>query len=526
MKHKLSEHHKRHLRKLGLVDVPDSIEASPADYNYHYSAWQRTLPRASEETLHTKTLANLAWVKNSGIPGSLGAQPHIIEDAKNARINDIANHLHEIRHVHHPEAESAKQVRHEELVAALGGVESAIDASTELTRAYSAEVNVRFESLFASFQTEAEKTRASERLAELRRAALTNRLIKTVRNIGTAILVFLGLIFLATICGQFAHAQFSKINSIQWQSGGSNISGGFIASSFTINFTGAGCTPSFASQVITVNCSAGSGSSTTGTGFWHNTTGSLDAAARAVDVSSADVTGTLAAARFGALTGDVTSAGATYATTVAKVNGVAFTASPSTDTIPIITASNTATYTSVPDCQDATGNHLNYTASTHTISCGTSATSQLFFVTSDFTTAANTNLQNITGLTWVLAASTAQNADFYCDLIFQQATAVVADSWGISASVAPTQINASGFAMKATAQPPMPGTLVGLNTTTATAIVTGTPGAINTNETVHLTGLIENPSTTASTITIMAKTSTAADVITVKRGSYCKATFR
>lgn len=62
-------------------------------------------------------------------------------------------------------------------------------------------------------------------------------------------------------------------------------------------------------------CGAG-GSSTTGTGWWHNTAGSLDAASRAVDVSSADITGTLAAARFGALTGDTTSAGGTYATTL------------------------------------------------------------------------------------------------------------------------------------------------------------------------------------------------------------------
>jgi hypothetical protein len=58
--------------------------------------------------------------------------------------------------------------------------------------------------------------------------------------------------------------------------------------------------------------------------------------------------------------------------TVAKVNGVAYAASPPTDTVPIITASNTATYKAVPDCTDTGGNHLNYTASTHAISCGTS----------------------------------------------------------------------------------------------------------------------------------------------------------
>lgn len=59
--------------------------------------------------------------------------------------------------------------------------------------------------------------------------------------------------------------------------------------------------------------------------------------------------------------------------TVTKVNGVAYAASPATDTVPVITAANTATYKAVPDCTDSGGNHLNYTASTHAISCGTSS---------------------------------------------------------------------------------------------------------------------------------------------------------
>lgn len=62
-------------------------------------------------------------------------------------------------------------------------------------------------------------------------------------------------------------------------------------------------------------------SAPTGSGFVHITTGSQDGAARAVDVSSADVTGTLAAARFPALTGDVTNTVGTLGTTVSKING-------------------------------------------------------------------------------------------------------------------------------------------------------------------------------------------------------------
>jgi hypothetical protein len=71
------------------------------------------------------------------------------------------------------------------------------------------------------------------------------------------------------------------------------------------------------------------------------------------------------------LSGDATTSGSN-AVTVAKVNGVAYGSSPATDTIPVITAALTETYKAVPDCTDATGNHLNYTASTHAFSCGTS----------------------------------------------------------------------------------------------------------------------------------------------------------
>jgi hypothetical protein len=64
------------------------------------------------------------------------------------------------------------------------------------------------------------------------------------------------------------------------------------------------------------------------------------------------------------------------------------------------------------------------------------------------------------------------------------------------------------------------GTLATLTTTTATAIVTGTPGATATNYTAELDGTIESPS--ANTINIMVSTATAADAVTVLRGSYCQ----
>ena len=74
------------------------------------------------------------------------------------------------------------------------------------------------------------------------------------------------------------------------------------------------------------------------------------------------------------LSGDATGSGTT-AITVAntKLNGVAYSASPATDTLPVITAADTATYKALADCTDTGGNHLNYTASTHSFSCGSSS---------------------------------------------------------------------------------------------------------------------------------------------------------
>ncbi|HEV7523219.1 MAG TPA: hypothetical protein VGP89_19110 [Candidatus Angelobacter sp.] len=57
---------------------------------------------------------------------------------------------------------------------------------------------------------------------------------------------------------------------------------------------------------------------------------------------------------------------------VSAISGVTFPASPSTHSVPVITAANTATWKVVPNCTDTTGNHLNYTQSTDAFSCGTS----------------------------------------------------------------------------------------------------------------------------------------------------------
>jgi hypothetical protein len=62
------------------------------------------------------------------------------------------------------------------------------------------------------------------------------------------------------------------------------------------------------------------------------------------------VTGTLTAAETPAFTGgDIQSAGATLTLTAVSVHGVTYPATPSTNTVPVVTASNTVTYEAVPN---------------------------------------------------------------------------------------------------------------------------------------------------------------------------------
>ena len=100
---------------------------------------------------------------------------------------------------------------------------------------------------------------------------------------------------------------------------------------------------------------------------------------------------------------------------------------------------------------------------------------------------------------------------------------MAAVSFGIqAANVSPTNIFATGV-MYTSATASTGGVLATLSNTTATAIVTATPGATGTVYVADIDGLIENPSNaSANTINLMVKTATAADAVTVKRGSYCR----
>jgi hypothetical protein len=144
-------------------------------------------------------------------------------------------------------------------------------------------------------------------------------------------------------------------------------------------------------------------------------------------------------------------------------------------------------------------------------------------VATDFTTAANTSLQTIAALTWTVPA-VATSYSFHCAITYSQATAAALVSFGIQAATnAPTNIFANG-SQEITQGPPateVNGNLPTLATTTATTIVSGTPGSTANSYVVTLDGTIENPAV-VNTFNIMVSTATSADAVTVKRGSYCQ----
>jgi hypothetical protein len=149
------------------------------------------------------------------------------------------------------------------------------------------------------------------------------------------------------------------------------------------------------------------------------------------------------------------------------------------------------------------------------------------FVTADFTTSGiGTALEAITGLTWTIPASTAVNGPFSCHIVYHQNVATAAVAFGIQqASNAPTQINTYGVEWTS-ATAATNGSLIALASTTATAIVSATPSAITTNWVADLHGVYEEASVgSSSAITIRVSTATAADTVTVKRGSFCRVGF-
>jgi len=148
---------------------------------------------------------------------------------------------------------------------------------------------------------------------------------------------------------------------------------------------------------------------------------------------------------------------------------------------------------------------------------------KVFVGTSDFTSANSASLQAITGLTYGLG-STARNMSFHCSLMYSQATNVSGDQFGVGViTTAPTNVNVFGTAYTNTgaASPVSTGVLNGLASTTPTAVVTFQP-AVTTVLGATLDGTVETAGGGAATFNIYVLNGTAADVIVVKRGSYCQ----
>lgn len=144
-----------------------------------------------------------------------------------------------------------------------------------------------------------------------------------------------------------------------------------------------------------------------------------------------------------------------------------------------------------------------------------------FRLAADFTDGgAVTTLQNIPGLTLTLPAGAAATYQIDCDLFYSQAT-VVADTFGIQFSIAPTNAQIGGIAAtNATAF--AAGTPATITSTTATAVVSFTP-AVTTVLYAHIGGSVDIANNGADTIVNMSVSqATAANVVVIKRNSVCR----
>lgn len=110
------------------------------------------------------------------------------------------------------------------------------------------------------------------------------------------------------------------------------------------------------------------------------------------------------AGSFGGFTvsGDGTLNSSTGALSVTKVHGTSVPVNSAADQVLGTTASATGSWFAVPNCQDSSGNHLNYNTSTHVFSCGTSSINLTGDVTS---TGATTTVVKVNGASVPASAS-------------------------------------------------------------------------------------------------------------------------
>jgi hypothetical protein len=145
-------------------------------------------------------------------------------------------------------------------------------------------------------------------------------------------------------------------------------------------------------------------------------------------------------------------------------------------------------------------------------------------VTADFTDANSAALQAITGLSYTFPnPQAAQAVSFSCMVMYSQATNVAGDQFGAGLiTTAPTSLSATGT-VTTNATTSSYGVLTALTTVTPTAIVTFTP-AVATVLNAYIDGTVEVPAAapgSSSVFNLYVLNGTAADVIVVKRGSFC-----
>lgn len=145
-------------------------------------------------------------------------------------------------------------------------------------------------------------------------------------------------------------------------------------------------------------------------------------------------------------------------------------------------------------------------------------------VASNFiTSGSGTALEPITGLSLTIPVTTALNIPISCHFVYSQAVANVAVAFGIQdVTVSPSNIAAQAV-MYTSATASTAGSVVALASTTATVIVSATPAATATNYIANIHAYVEAPSNASSSVVrFSVSTATAADLVTVYRGSFCQ----
>ncbi len=158
------------------------------------------------------------------------------------------------------------------------------------------------------------------------------------------------------------------------------------------------------------------------------------------------------------------------------------------------------------------------TGTSRVTSIGRAKMPYLVRLASDFTDANSAGLQAITGLSFSLP-SVAANYSYHCAVQYTQATPSANDQFGVaSLTTAPTNLTMEGLVAQSGAVAVYASATI--TNTTPTASVTFTPASAAILG-AHFEGTIEAAGGGASTLQFYILNGTDADVITIKKDSYC-----